>query len=315
MKTIKLTYPHHLKKEDLPETIAAIGFFDGIHKGHKEVITDAVHKARAQQKESAVISFHPHPSVVLNSPDKPVQYITTIAEKEALLKEIGVDRLYLITFNKELSVLSKEAFIDHFIIGLHIKHLVAGFDFTFGYKGAGNMENIESISKNKFKVTSIDPVKEENEKVSSTRIRTLLSSGDVSKVNELLGRPYESTGIVIEGDKRGRKLGYPTANLNIDEEKLLPKQGVYAVKVNYQNSIYEGMANLGVKPTFKTGDLKPSVEVYIFDFEGNIYGESISVLWYQFIRDEIKFNGLNELIKQLKDDEATIQNYFRQSDH
>lgn len=310
MQTIRLTYPHHLKTEDLPETIAAIGFFDGIHRGHKEVITNAVNKAKAQQMESAVISFHPHPSVVLNNPDKPVQYITTIEEKEVLLEEIGVDRLYLITFNKELSSLSPEAFINHFIIGLHIKHLVAGFDFSFGHKGAGNMQNIQTFTKNNFSVTSIDPVKNENKKVSSTRIRKFLASGDIAKVNELLGRPYETTGVVIEGDKRGRQLGYPTANLNVNEEKLLPTRGVYAVKVNYHNKIYEGMANLGVKPTFKTGDLKPSVEVYIFDFEGNIYGESITVLWYQFIRDEKKFNGLNELVSQLKEDEKTIQKYF-----
>lgn len=310
MQTIRLTYPHHLKTEDLPETIAAIGFFDGIHRGHKEVITNAVNKAKAQQMESAVISFHPHPSVVLNNPDKPVQYITTIEEKEVLLEEIGVDRLYLITFNKELSSLSPEAFINHFIIGLHIKHLVAGFDFSFGHKGAGNMQNIQTFTKKNFSVTSIDPVKNENKKVSSTRIRKFLASGDIAKVNELLGRPYETTGVVIEGDKRGRQLGYPTANLNVNEEKLLPTRGVYAVKVNYHNKIYEGMANLGVKPTFKTGDLKPSVEVYIFDFEGNIYGESITVLWYQFIRDEKKFNGLNELVSQLKEDEKTIQKYF-----
>lgn len=310
MQTIRLTYPHHLKTEDLPETIAAIGFFDGIHRGHKEVITNAVNKAKAQQMESAVISFHPHPSVVLNNPDKPVQYITTIEEKEVLLEEIGVDRLYLITFNKELSSLSPEAFINHFIIGLHIKHLVAGFDFSFGHKGAGNMQNIQTFTKNNFSVTSIDPVKNENKKVSSTRIRKFLASGDIAKVNELLGRPYETTGVVIEGDKRGRQLGYPTANLNVNEEKLLPTCGVYAVKVNYHNKIYEGMANLGVKPTFKTGDLKPSVEVYMFDFEGNIYGESITVLWYQFIRDEKKFNGLNELVSQLKEDEKTIQKYF-----
>src|SRR5690606_8880160 len=310
MQTIRLTYPHHLKTEDLPETIAAIGFFDGIHRGHKEVITNAVNKAKAQQMESAVISFHPHPSVVLNNPDKPVQYITTIEEKEVLLEEIGVDRLYLITFNKELSSLSPEAFINHFIIGLHIKHLVAGFDFSFGHKGAGNMQNIQTFTKNNFSVTSIDPVKNENKKVSSTRIRKFLASGDIAKVNELLGRPYETTGVVIEGDKRGRQLGYPTANLNVNEEKLLPTRGVYAVKVNYHNKIYEGMANLGVKPTFKTHDLKPSVEVYMFDFDGNIYGESITVLWYQFIRDEKKFNGLNELVSQLKEDEKTIQKYF-----
>jgi|SRR5690625_79455 len=310
MQTIKLTYPHELKKEELPETIAAIGFFDGLHKGHQQVIMEAVNQAQEQQKESAVISFHPHPSVVLNSPKDPVQYITPINEKEELIRTMGVDRLYIITFNKELSLLSPQVFIEQFIHRLHINHLVAGFDFTFGHKGAGNMDNIHSIGNKELSTTVIKPVKHENEKVSSTRIRHQLKEGQVAEVGRLLGRPYETKGIVIEGDKRGHTLGFPTANLQIDEEKLLPKQGVYAVKVLYNGITYDGMANLGVKPTFVTDELKPQVEVYIFDFDKNIYGQELIVHWYQYIRDEKKFSGLDEIIAQLKKDEKTVRNYF-----
>ncbi|MBO1003762.1 bifunctional riboflavin kinase/FAD synthetase [Pseudogracilibacillus auburnensis] len=311
MQTIKLTYPHTLKANNVPETIAAIGFFDGIHKGHQAVIQQAVQLAKEQQKESAVITFHPHPSVVLNDPDKPVQYITPVGEKERLLSEMNVDRLYIITFNKQLSKLTPKQFVNHFIIDLHIKHVVAGFDFTFGHKGAGNMDNISQYTNREFTTSVIRKVECKEEKISSTRIRKYLHQGAVDNIKPLLGRVYTTKGTVIEGDKRGRKLGFPTANMQISNEKLLPKQGVYAVKVIYQNNTYNGMANLGVKPTFVSGELKPSVEVFIFDFDQDIYGEEIVVLWYQYIRDEKKFNGIAEIVAQLEKDEQTIRNYFR----
>lgn len=310
MKTIKLTYPHNLKQENIPDTIAAIGFFDGLHKGHQKVIQHAVQLAKKHEKESAVISFHPHPSVVLNKSEKSVHYITTLDEKEEFLAEMGVDRLYIITFNKELSLLSPERFIEHFIKNLHITHLVAGFDYTFGHKGAGNMNNIDTYSQGYFKTTSIEAVTWEEEKVSSTRIRAHLTNGSVDKVKQLLGRPYQTKGIVVEGAKRGRKLGFPTANLHVHEEKFLPKQGVYAVKVKHNGKLYQGMTNLGVKPTFEKDVLKQSIEVNIFDMDEDLYGKELTIYWYQYVRDEKKFNSLDELIDQLKTDEKTIRNYF-----
>lgn len=307
---MKLSTPHTLKKEELPETIAAIGFFDGIHKGHQKVIEKAVNKAKNEGKESAVITFHPHPSVVLKKSEKPVLYITTEEEKAKLISEMGVDRLYIITFNEQLSRLSPEEFIEHFIIELHITHLVAGFDFTFGFKGAGNMDNIDAFAKGKFSTTTVEKQQFDGEKISSTRIRNCLANGEVEEIIPLLGRPYETVGKVIEGDKRGRKLGFPTANLFIDEDKLLPKQGVYAVKVTYNDQSYYGMANLGVKPTFVEGQTKPQVEVYIFDFDKDIYGESLKVEWYKYIRAEKKFNGVEEIVSQLQNDEHEIRKYF-----
>jgi riboflavin kinase/FMN adenylyltransferase len=310
MQTIHITYPHDFAINDLPETIAAIGFFDGIHQGHQGVIQEAIKKAQAEKKESAVISFYPHPSVVLKQSNEKVHYITPIEEKEAILSGLGVDRLYLINFNKELSLLSPKIFIDHFIIGLHITHLVAGFDFSFGHKGTGNMKNISSFSENHFTTTEVEGITYQGEKVSSTSIRKALQTGAVEQVTPLLGRHYQTVGTVVKGDQRGRKLGFPTANLEIDDDKLLPKQGVYAVKVDYNGTLYTGMANLGVKPTFKTGVLQPSVEVYIFNFDRDIYGEELTVYWYQYIRAEKKFNGIEEIIKQLQADEKATRQYF-----
>lgn len=314
METIKLSYPHPYEKEALPEAVGAIGFFDGVHKGHQEVIKSAVQEAKKRKMESAVISFYPHPSVVLNKDTSvnDVKYITPLKEKKAMLRHLQVDRLYLITFNKTLSTLSPQEFIDHFIVGLHIKHLVAGFDFSFGYKGKGNMNNIEQFSNGRFTFKAINKVEENNEKISSTNIRKFLKRGAIEETTALLGRQLTATGVVTEGDKRGRTIGFPTANLHINEEALLPKPGVYAVKVwvqNEENKRYVGMANLGTRPTF-TDETEPVLEVHILDFSGDLYGKVLTVEWHAFIRDEKKFNGINEIIQQLHTDEAKIRALF-----
>ncbi|MFD2044148.1 bifunctional riboflavin kinase/FAD synthetase [Ornithinibacillus salinisoli] len=314
MRTIELTYPHSLLKGELPDTVAATGFFDGIHKGHQRVINTAIQHANNNDMESAVISFHPHPSVVLKKDNKHVKYITPMKEKIKVLSQMGVDRLYIITFNKELSALSPQEFIDHFIIGLNMKHVVAGFDFSYGHKGQGNMNSIEEHARGLFTHTTIDKVLDEGEKISSTRIRNLLQDGNVEKVHHLLDRPLTITGKVIEGEKRGRELGYPTANIQIDPDALLPKPGIYAVKIVYHNSIYEGMASLGINPTFTEDRLDLSFEVNIFDFQNDLYGEELTVQWYTFIREEEKFDSVKGLIDQIKEDERVIRNYFHVTD-
>lgn len=311
MKTTYLTYPHSLRKNALKDTVAAIGFFDGIHKGHQAVIQTAIDIARAEQKQSAVISFHPHPSVVLQKKDEKVRYITTIKEKQAILQQMGVDQFYVITFDKQLSQLSPKTFVQHFIIGLHITHLVAGFDYTFGHKGSGNMTNINEIANNQFTTTTVEKLENNDKKISSTTIRALLRSGNVAKVRTLLGRRYKTRGTVVRGDNRGgSQLGFPTANLDISEDKFLPKQGVYAVKIYHEEKVYNGMANLGVVPTFTEGRTEPKLEVNIFDFNKDIYGDELTVEWYEFIRNEKKFSGIEEIVKQLHEDEQKIRTFF-----
>jgi len=310
LRTFELTYPHSLVLEELPETISAIGFFDGIHKGHQKVIGTAVKQAKENNMESAVITFHPHPSVVLKKGTEHVQYITPIREKQEILQRMNVDRLYIIKFNKELSGLPPQEFIDHFIIGLNIKHLVAGFDYSYGFKGAGNMTNIAEYTRGKFDYTVIDKVTLDDKKVSSTRIRKLLKEGKISEVNALLGRPLKYTSMVVHGAERGTNLGYPTANLKVSEDALLPKIGVYAVKIIYKNAVYEGMASIGTNPTFKEDNGVLSVEVNIFDYNNDLYGEELQMEWYAFIREEESFANVDDLIAQLAHDEETIRNYF-----
>src|SRR5690625_3962912 len=215
METIELTYPHSLTEANLPETVCAIGFFDGVHRGHQQVIQTAITEAKNKRMESAVITFHPHPSVVLQNGHGEVKYITPLREKQEILQKLHIDRLYIITFDKQLSSLLPEKFINHFIIGLNIKHVVAGFDFSYGYKGQGNMQTIEKYSKCFFTHTTIDKVESQGEKISSTKIRQCLHNHQIEDANALLGRPFKTSGTVVVGDKRGHTIGYPTANIDM----------------------------------------------------------------------------------------------------
>ncbi|MFB4475878.1 riboflavin biosynthesis protein RibF, partial [Oceanobacillus caeni] len=183
----------------------------------------------------------------------------------------------IIDFNKEFSKLSPQEFVDQFIIGLNIKHLVAGFDYTFGHKGKGNMENIAEYTRDKFSYTTVEKVSLDHEKVSSTRIRKLLREGNIEEANELLTRPFKLRGIVIRGDQRGREIGFPTANLQVDKQALLPKPGIYAVKVLYKNETYFGMASIGTNPTFTAEREDLSIEVNILDYNNNLYGQELTV--------------------------------------
>ncbi|MYL42207.1 bifunctional riboflavin kinase/FAD synthetase [Virgibacillus salexigens] len=310
MRTFELKYPHSLALADLPETVTAIGFFDGIHKGHQHVIRTAVSKAKEKGMESAVITFYPHPTVVLKKDVQHVRYITPLREKKEILKRLGVDRLYIINFNHDLAALSPQDFVDHFIKGLHIKHVVAGFDFSYGHKGKGNMDTIAEHAANAFTTTTISKVELDDKKVSSTRIRELLSIGNVEKANELLGRPLTVDGIVVKGEQRGKEMGYPTANIDTNTEALLPKPGIYAVKVIYKNEKYEGMASLGFNPTFDTGLTEPVLEVNIFDYNNDLYGDELFVEFHKFIRDEEKFASIEQLITELDQDEVISRSFF-----
>lgn len=311
MRTIELAYPHTFTEENLPETVCAIGFFDGIHKGHQKVICSAMDQAKLDNRESAVMTFHPHPSVVLKPEVHQVKYITPMEQKQAILQKLGVDRLYIVTFNKSLSTLSPKEFIDHFIKRLHIKHVIAGFDFTYGYKGQGNMELLSSLANGQYQTTTIPKFEIDGEKVSSTKIRKLLNQGNVKEANKLLGSPFSVEGEVIKGDQRGRTIGFPTANISITNDTLLPLTGVYAVKIHMNDKAYNGMANLGYVPTFKDKVKSPRLEINIFDFHDNIYGKRIKIEWHHFIREEKKFHSVDELVAQLKADEQIIRNYLK----
>lgn len=310
MKTINLQHPHGLNRDELQNTVAALGYFDGVHLGHQKVIQTAKAIADENKWQSAVMTFHPHPAVVLGKADR-IPAITPLAEKEKAINKLGIDILYVVRFDEAFSRLSPQQFIEDYIVELSIKHVVAGFDYTYGRFGKGTMATIQTDARGRFDVTTVEKVEKDNEKISSTLIRSMIGSGEVEKLPQYLGRYYEMSGTVITGEKRGRTIGFPTANLSVSSEYVFPKKGVYAVKVKYENRSYNGVLNIGYKPTFHDHLPEPSIEVHILDFDQEIYGERLVIEWRKRLRDEKKFNSAEELIEQIKKDKREAEAYFQ----
>ncbi len=310
MDVIHLKYPHQLKATEGPYSLA-LGFFDGVHRGHQEVINSAIATAKEKGYKSAVMTFDPHPSIVLGGRNEKVFYITTLQQKLDTLATLDVDTVFVVNFTSDFAKLSPEIFVKHFILDLNVKHVTAGFDFSFGAFGKGNMELMRQLGAESFGVTVVDKYTDAEEKISSTRIRKALQDGDMEEARLLLGRAFEVPGIVVHGDKRGRKLGFPTANVQHMEGCFIPATGVYAVKILVQNEWFDGVCNVGYKPTFNNPDNKQlSIEVHIFNFEKNIYGEEVVVGWYHRIRSEKKFNGIDELVAQIEKDKRAAIEYL-----
>jgi riboflavin kinase / FMN adenylyltransferase len=288
----------------------ALGYFDGVHLGHQKVILEAKKQADQKGLRSAVMTFDPHPSVVLGKNEKHVQYITPLAEKINLIEELGINYLFIVHFTAKFANLLPQEFIDQYVIDLNVKHVVAGFDFSYGRMGKGTMEILPFHSREKFTFTIVEKFTSGDEKVSSTRIRQYIKNGRTTELPELLGRFYTTAGIVVHGDKRGRTIGFPTANVDTMDEYILPPLGVYAVKIKIGEDWYEGVCNVGYKPTFNNDVLKVSVEVHIFNFEKVIYGSEVTIEWHQYLRKEQKFSGIEELVKQIEKDKQNALEYF-----
>ncbi|RBP06772.1 bifunctional riboflavin kinase/FAD synthetase [Rossellomorea aquimaris] len=311
MKVITVHHPHSISKNDFPSLVLALGYFDGVHRGHQRVIKAAVEKAKELKACSAVMTFDPHPSVVLGHKHKHIHYITPLEEKKEIIEELGVDYLFIVRFTSEFASLIPQDFVDQYIIGLNVLHVVAGFDYSYGRLGKGTMETLPFHSRDMFTSTTISKLTDDDSKVSSTFIRECLKEGGVKKVRELLGRPFKMKGTVIHGDKRGRKIGFPTANIELAYDYLTPKVGVYAVRMKIHDKWFDGVCNIGYKPTFKNPDeYSLSIEVHIFDFHASIYGEEVYIEWYERIRDEQKFSGIEELISQIQKDKDKAIHYF-----
>ncbi|MGL4820326.1 MAG: bifunctional riboflavin kinase/FAD synthetase [Bacilli bacterium] len=279
----------------------ALGFFDGVHVGHQSVVRQCIQLAQERGLRSAVMTFHPHPKEVLRPGDS-VDYLLSPESKLQQLKQLGVDDLFLITFSKELSEMTPQAFVDTFLIGMNVHCVIAGFDFTYGKFGRGTMESLPFHSRNTFDVYTVSPVTANDEKVSSTRIRSCLHKGEVNSVMSLLGRPHSLTGEVVKGDQRGRTIGFPTANVATQENVLIPTTGVYATRILVGGVEYPSVCNIGYKPTFHDALPRPTVEVHIFDFDADIYGEIVTVQFLDKIRDEKKFDGIAALVAQITAD-------------
>ena len=292
-------------------TILTLGTFDGIHPGHLKIIDKLVSCSKEKGCRNVVLTFYPHPRTVLGNGNS-VKMLTTQEEKIKLLEKHGVENLLTINFTKEFSSLSAEDFIyDYLINGIGLREIVLGHDHHFGKERKGNVELLKQIgTKEDFIVTTAEAYLIDGEVVSSTKIRSVIAEGDIAKTNKLLGRNYEFSGVVVGGDKRGRELGFPTANIKLtSQEKLLPASGIYAVKANVENENHFGLLSIGKRPTFyNEGELV--TEVYIFDFNREIYGATVTVELVEGLRGEEKFNSAEELINQMNKDEENGRKIF-----
>ncbi|MBM7579903.1 bifunctional riboflavin kinase/FAD synthetase [Jeotgalibacillus terrae] len=303
MKVYTLHHPHQFNKDDFPPLSIALGFFDGVHKGHQKVIQTAKEYADTHGVKSAVMTFDPHPSVVLSSKKKSVEYLSSVDQKISKIDQMGIDYVLIVRFTSAFASLEPQEFVDQYLIGLNAVHITAGFDYTYGKFGRGKMETLPFHARGIFTSTIVEKQVDHDEKISSTRIRELLAHGDVEIASHLLGSFYETEGLVIHGEKRGRKIGFPTANIETLNGLLIPSTGVYAVRMKIQNTWYDGICNVGYKPTFNDPDQAAlSVEVHLFNYSESIYGEKVNVQWLKRIRSEKKFNGIDELIAQIEKD-------------
>lgn len=311
MEVIKIEYPPQYERADFPEMAMALGYFDGVHLGHQHVINKAKTIAEKNGWKSAVMTFDPHPSVVLGKSIQHAEYITPLPAKMELIANLGIDFLFVVQFTPDFANLLPQEFVDQYIINLNVVHVVAGFDFSYGRMGKGNMETIPFHSRNQFQYTVVPKYSHGDEKVSSTLIRSAIKSGNMESLPKLLGGVYFTSGTVVHGDKRGRTIGFPTANVEGNEDYLLPPSGVYAVRIKVKEKWYHGVCNLGVKPTFyDDNNLKPSIEVNIFDFASDIYGQKVTVEWHKRIRSEQKFAGIEQLVTQIEKDKRQALLYF-----
>ena len=286
----------HLDKD----TILTIGAFDGVHRGHQYLIGQLLQKARETHRLAGLITFHPHPSAVL-SPGNPTRYITTPGEKAALLERLGLDIVAILPFSREMAQTSARCFIEMVSRQLRMTELWVGKDFALGYGRQGTPDVLRALGQEMgFSVETIIPLVWKDEIISSTRIRSLLFRGRVHEAAELLGRYSSLAGEVVRGAQRGRCLGFPTANLEVRAERAVPANGVYAAYAVLGEERYQGVANVGVRPSFDNGER--TVETYVLDFEADIYGYDLVVEFVQRLRPEKRFTDIKELIAQIERD-------------
>lgn len=286
---------------DLASSWVTIGIFDGVHLGHQRIIKALVNGARAEGVPSVLVTFEPHPAKVLGGIDLPC--ITTLDEKYAILSDLGVDHVLSLRFTRDLAATSPANFLEYLRRATGFTRLLTGYDFALGKNRVGDNASLSAIGEQMgFGHEVFQAVELEHGIVSSTRIRASLAEGDVAFAARAMGRPYQVKGEVYHGDGRGRSINIPTANVRVPEGKALPHTGVYATKVIVRGALYAAVTNFGMRPTFVESAPSPRLEPHILDFDQDLYGEEITVEFVEFLRPEIKFNGVEALIAQIQSD-------------
>lgn len=298
----------------LNNAVATIGTFDGVHYGHQKIIKRLCELARSTGGESVILTFFPHPRLIIDPENQDLKMINTINEKAKILAELGVDHLIITPFTRDFSNLSPEEYIKDILVDtIGIKYLIVGYDHRFGKDRQGGMQELETAAKTfDYQIEQIPEQDINDVAVSSTKIRTALLNGQVALAAEYLGYHFSIHGRVIKGDKIGRTIGFPTANIFVEETyKLIPSDGIYAVTVAMGEQNFKGMAYIGQRPTIN--GMTRNIEVNIFDFNAEIYGQDITMTFLEFLRHDVKFTGLETLKVQLQKDKEDTLAYFRRT--
>jgi riboflavin kinase / FMN adenylyltransferase len=288
--------------------VVTIGTFDGVHLGHQKVMLRLQEFAKLHDGETVIFTFHTHPRLITSPNENNLRLLTTLNEKIKLFEKYGIDHLIIYTFDKNFSELSYSEFVEKILVEKIRTHcLVVGYDHKFGKNREGGFDYLKKCAeKHKFEIERLDALLVDDDSISSTKIRNALQNGEIVKANHYLGYQFTLHGTVVEGKQMGRKLGFPTANIEAsDKNKIIPGYGVYAVKVKLNGADYNGMLNIGTRPTFNNNADNRSIEVNIFDFEGDIYGKEITLKFVGKIRDEQRFNNIEMLVNQLEKDKLT----------
>lgn len=291
------------------EIVLALGFFDGVHLGHQALLKRTKEIGDQLGIKTGVMTFKEHPLERI-FPNYTPWLITSNAEKQALIQEFGLDYVFLNPFTERLMKLTPEKFITEYLLKKYnVKAVVVGYNYNFGYKGAGTTEKLKELGKTYgFAVEILPQYTIEKHSVSSSFIREMISTGQVEEVKAFLGRDYALTGKVVQGKKLGRQYGIPTANIKLDPKIVLPNTGVYYTQVYYKGKCLNGLTNLGCNPTFEKHPF--SIETYIYDFDEDIYGEELTIIFKNKIRNEIKFDTVDDLIAQIRSDIEDIRNHY-----
>ena len=286
----------------------SLGMFDGVHLGHKYIIDELKKVGCENDLETAILTFWPHPRFVFN-PNEDLKLLNTIEEKKVLMEKYCINNLFVKEFDEEFRNLTGEEFVRQILIDkLNVKYLIIGYDHSFGKNKSGNFELLQKLSSElDFEVVQMEAINIHENNISSTKVRNALLEGNIKDANEMLGYSYSLSGTVVHGKKLGRTIGYPTANIETESLKLLPKKGAYIVEVFVKDQQYKGMLSVGTNPTVNGEKL--TVEVYILDFEGDIYDENITVKFRDFLHEEIKFEGLEKLIERLDEDRRLTEKF------